>query len=524
MREAGTRSHAEGDLVICHSCYNEQPELSRSLLAEARGSSKEDSEMDDLMDQLPTMETDDAFYTDVSPIHEILREQWDEIVANISPSEEIINQLRDELERTKVKDLITTFGEMFVMSATVAASSETHEDMVGLPPRMMEYLLGLICTIDPDQVCEDRDMNESLEQIVSSAEELIKSMEVEHLPSEIDSLSDEERQNRIIEIKILSRELTAGRFVYPGQYFESAERAYTPHNNVLESELGFTIQNAIDFTIELSDLFKDRYQEVVDAMGAINMAMRLGHGEYVRFIEGREDDDSETILEEYLQSGYVEEAQDRMAEAQERYSKAKNNVWVSQDNLFDLFEDDRAQFEQYLSRMSVSIGSIDEDSFRYPYDHNPLHASPILELNGESNIPHFQALFRALSETYYYDLISHPEYGSTDEHGGSFGEKWGDYVENWSYDSLIKIFPEEHVYLNPKYSVDGEKYETDILVLYDGYCLIFESKTKKMTLDTRSGDYEAIQNDVLDGIGEGYDQAIRLIDFIRRRGSHRVRM
>lgn len=505
-----TKSHTAGDIAICHSCFTEEGDLARSLLAEAEGEAEEDDDIDDMFDQLPKQETEDAFYTDLTPLYDALREQAEEMRDETPPPEDVIEGFRDLLSTADTRRMIGSLGENFVMSSTVAVDPETHKDGLGIPPKMIEYLLGLLCTIEPNEEGEL-----PYDEIHETTDRLTQSLLFHLIDDDIDiqSLPDEERHQHFIEGQVLTRELTAGRFVYPAQYLEAAERAYSPHNDMLQDELGFTIQDAIRFVRELSQLYQERYQRMLDRFGEMGRIARLAHGGFIRHLEQYDDD--EEGMAAYLDSDDLEEAQQEMIEAKERYQEAKQNLWIEKETLIECFSDNGQRFENFLDRMAVSLGSVPEDDFTYPYEHNPLHGRPIIEHDGEYIIPHFNALLRAVAETYYYDLIDLSGYGSQDEHGGEFGSQWGDYVEEWAYECMLTLFPDTEVLVNPEYSVAGDSYETDLVILHEDTCIVIECKAKKLTLPTRRGDYQAVQDDVIDGIGDGHDQASRLIDYIQ---------
>jgi len=508
-----TKSHTAGEIAICHSCFSEQEDLARSLLAEAEGKAEEDDEMDEVFEQLPKHETEDAFYTDFTPLYDALRDSVDEMRDATLPPDEVIQELRGLLSTADTRRMIGSLGENFVASSTVAVDPKTDEDGLGIPPKMIEYLLGLLCTIEPSDEGEL-----PYDEIHDTTDTLTQSLLFHLVDDNVDirSLSEKEQHQRFIEGKVLTRELTAGRFVYPGQFLEAAERAYTPHNEVLQDELGFTIQEAIQFATELSQLCHDRYQQMMDRMHEFGRISRIAHGSFVRHVDEYEDDVEGA--EEYLESDEFEEVRQEALDAWDRYQEAKQDLWIAEATLIDHFPDNEDTFEAFLNRMSVTIGSVPQTDFTYPYEHNPLHESPILEDDGEYIIPHFNAFLRALAETYYYDLIDLPGYGSQDEHGGEFGEQWGDYVEEWAHDSLLNLFPDAAIHSNPTYTVNGDEYETDLVILHEEICIVIECKAQKLTLPTRRGDYQQVKDDVLDGIGDGHNQASRLIEHVQDGG------
>jgi len=92
-----TKSHTAGEIAICHSCFSEEEDLARSLLAEAEGKAEEDDEMEEVFEQLPKHETEDAFYTDFTPLYDALRDSVDDIRDATPPPDEVIQELRDLL-------------------------------------------------------------------------------------------------------------------------------------------------------------------------------------------------------------------------------------------------------------------------------------------------------------------------------------------------------------------------------------------------------------------------------------------
>lgn len=167
--------------------------------------------------------------------------------------------------------------------------------------------------------------------------------------------------------------------------------------------------------------------------------------------------------------------------------------------------------------MSVDVDNF-ESGFRYVDDHNPVHKTPILKKNDCYFLPHPRLPRQALMETYYYDLISDEEYGNPDgESGGSFGDIWGQYIEDWTYDSLKNLLSESEVLLNPEYASSGNE-AADVILWNGKYLVVFECKSKKLVLDTRGGDYETTKRDLQKGIGKATQQAAEFIDKLEEQG------
>jgi rhodanese-related sulfurtransferase len=92
-----TKSHTAGEIAICHSCFSEDGDIARSLLAEAEGKAKEEDEIEEVFEQLPKHGAEGAFYTDFKAIYDALRDSVDEMRDTTPPPDKVIEELRDLL-------------------------------------------------------------------------------------------------------------------------------------------------------------------------------------------------------------------------------------------------------------------------------------------------------------------------------------------------------------------------------------------------------------------------------------------
>jgi len=77
---------------------------------------------------------------------------------------------------------------------------------------------------------------------------------------------------------------------------------------------------------------------------------------------------------------------------------------------------------------------------------------------------------------------------------------------------LSKVFPKSNVLLNPKYP-NGEEI-CDVLVLFDRNILIFQCKSKKLTLPARIGEnINKIREDLEKSLKDSFDQGLKAKDY-----------
>jgi hypothetical protein len=177
----------------------------------------------------------------------------------------------------------------------------------------------------------------------------------------------------------------------------------------------------------------------------------------------------------------------------------------------------------FLKRLSADIDNIDEvthsgDAFRYPYQINPLHKFPLPQCDNRIFLPDSVAVRRAFRETFYYDLISLPDYGDPGGNsGGAFGDTFGDYLEDWVYDCLTSLLSKNCVLKNPMYWTKDLNEACDLLVTAADTLYVIECKIGKLPQQTRTGEIEPIREALENKVVKGYeDQAMDLINQLRK--------
>ncbi|WP_435093381.1 hypothetical protein [Halorubrum sp. N11] len=266
------------------------------------------------------------------------------------------------------------------------------------------------------------------------------------------------------------RELTTLRHADGFQMLEKAYRAYKPWETEMEEQLGFSIEDAVYFTRELTD----------------SMSSRL-EGEELEVAKW-----SPSLLDF----------------SQKAIDLTEDMVWASEETLVDWCVD-TPRFYNFLDRLMIKQGS--DSGFRTVLDINPLERAPFIKSKGEYLLPLPRTLLYALANTFYYDLI-----GSKYE--GEFHLRFGDWLEQWTVDCLTDIFAKEEIIQNYTYEYEGEKVEGDILILHDAEPVVVECKAKKLRAGTRKGHLggvDVIKEDTKRGIGKAYDQADRLVSGVQ---------
>src|SRR5690606_34780902 len=134
-------------------------------------------------------------------------------------------------------------------------------------------------------------------------------------------------------------------------------------------------------------------------------------------------------------------------------------------------------------------------------DYNEIYTRPIIQLSTDRYFvtSTFQAS-RALYETPFYWMIEDESYRPTAQ------KNRGEIAEQIVYQKLITVFGIDAVYRNVLIKENRQKTITDIdvLLLHQQTAVIFQIKSKRLTLLSRQGDIKAIKRDIEAAFGDAY--------------------
>lgn len=332
----------------------------------------------------------------------------------------------------------------------------TPEQDPGLPPRLIQYGVGLTLQTDCETVEE-----QPFESIVNHLLEIKN-----YYRRQRGSFQPLDHPSANPYYGMLWRELTTFRYADGYQMIEKGYRAYKPWEEEMEELLGFSIEDATYYTGELVNKAFDR-------------------------IDGRTQEIAQwspSLIE------FPEEV----------IEKVDESIWISRST-FEEWCDDSNRFSSFLNRLSTHLGS--DSNFRTPSDVNPLEATPFIQIKDEYMYPLPRTLMYSIANTFYYDFLQ-------SAYEGEFHLRFGDWLEGWTIDCLSKVFADSNIIQNYRYTYNGEEVEGDVLICHDRSAIVIECKGKKLTADTRKGNFggiEAIKQDIERGIAEAYMQSDRLI-------------
>jgi len=419
-----------------------------------------------------------------------------------------IDQLEELISMSDPEMLLEKVCYSLIFGGWVSAQP-VPDDTVGLPPSLGEYVIGKIIASEEygNQEPDFQKISE-LAHSISQAYSFGGMKDID--PNE---MSETELSENSLKHSLQIREIGSGRFMFDLQVEDAIKRAYSPHDKYLRDLNGFTAKQSIDFLKFLLLLIEK----------SLNDACDKSNFNFEDVIIGKNS--AELMLEEYQEDGLkkipnrreVKIDAENIEDAYEKLGKYQKNIWLPEEKAVEYLpsEYDVDAFNSFIDRLGFDLYENSAD-FRKINDFNPIRGYPIIRANGKLLIPQMAKARQSLLDTFYYDLINHPEYGDPDgDTGGEFGNKWGDYIEEWAYDSLVNVYGENNVFLNPEYDSTNSEEAADLVVLYNDYLMVFECKSKKLVLQSRGGNISRAKEDLDTGIGSATDQALEFIQHVK---------
>ena len=272
-------------------------------------------------------------------------------------------------------------------------------------------------------------------------------------------------------------------------YIEHAEslarEVYAPHEAALRKAIGFDVEDLIRFAHAAT--------RVVQA--EVNRVMELEMGGFREAVDRGLDAGTESERQ-----AFADEAWNHLQSIHLQLGRA---MTFSVDQV--IAEDpslSRGAVDAILVAFSTSVGVRGPETYRWALDEHPLARRPILALaDARYMVPLVSFICRD-----YVTLID----------GTVAGRRVlpTDYLataaERVSLRMMRGLFSDAEVHGPLYYRVDGERCESDGLVLCESVAIVIEAKAKSISLQATRGDTRRLQRDLEDTISEGVRQGARL--------------
>ncbi|MDE0410838.1 MAG: nuclease-related domain-containing protein [Gammaproteobacteria bacterium] len=177
-------------------------------------------------------------------------------------------------------------------------------------------------------------------------------------------------------------------------------------------------------------------------------------------------------------------------------------------------EDVRRQFgaksDAFFAKFVTPIKAANK-GFTSPISLNTVAIAPIIEFDDYLYVPLQYRLCESIYESPFFWMMDDHKYA--DMHA----ENRGRFSEQTAAEILNSVFGTQNVYENVVISRNGRDYgsEIDVLVVYGEFAIVVQAKSKRVTLNARAGDSDALEKDFKGAIQNPYQQALKCIELIK---------
>ncbi|MBZ5705101.1 MAG: hypothetical protein LAN63_07080 [Acidobacteriia bacterium] len=284
---------------------------------------------------------------------------------------------------------------------------------------------------------------------------------------------------------------------YPHQFLEYASELYGEHDRWFKSNLGFTINDAIQIVRAIPVELERRVNESATRAKAD--------------APGR----AETFLEAGEEAGLSRRELEIRIACDLHFGAARQLLSFTVEEISQISGAGLNVCKAFLNRLSQPFGYRNPrfpntygDASKAPWDYNCVDERPFLEHENRYWLFTNPMLTSVIFYTFYYDLMADVAYRPR------FEASRGAYVERKVRNYATRVFPTETVLLNPTYS-NGQEF-SDVAVLYDGKVVIFQCKAKGLARSARIGEnFVQLRADMQAGIRTAFDQALRARKYLR---------
>lgn len=279
--------------------------------------------------------------------------------------------------------------------------------------------------------------------------------------------SDEVRKSPLKNGLILREAMFYGpESAFPFQYLAMAKERYAPDSAWLQTHVGFDIDEAARFMEGVQKVLRPRY---------------VSHGERCR----TQSPDEWTFLPNF---------RFELAEVADAAGLALDKAEV-------------------IAKRFSTQEQDEELSIRSAFAYNKVSAYPLIRLrDGQMFAFSEYSLFESLYNDPFYWIAKDKKYL------GEHSQTRGSFVELLTERTLRRVFGERNVARGVRFFDAGgnETAEADAVLRFGNRAFIFQAKSKKLTLASRSGDDDAIARDFKGAVQDAYDQAVACTEAIRR--------
>ncbi|MFX0132207.1 MAG: hypothetical protein ACFFDN_01045 [Candidatus Hodarchaeota archaeon] len=409
-----------------------------------------------------------------------------------------INQLREIVETYNPNHLLHSICTKFFFYNPISHKESNQEGL----EIYYEYALSLISSVKCKSP-ENLPNNDTLEEFKNLIINVINLVIQYYMTENLNGRDDLNKQLRFT--SILNYIAIRGDS-YQSHHKELVLNLFKPHNDVLISQIGYTIEDILEF-IESMNKQINTYLKPYEGYSKIELEFQKL---LVAFIISKEKSDYKQLSEDEKQE---------FANTPEFLAlrKKSDDFFRSLEAFFFKIVPNEKIPKRFLDQFCLKPGEnsiFAEGTAFWPLNDSEIYYKPILKINNE--------YFGFGLKVFFRNLINILEAIIRDSNKKYFNDRYlkakGNYLERTTLKYLKKLIPESKSHQNLYYYLeengDFKRYETDGLILYDTNLFIIESKALKYTISARRGSILRIERTLKKFIDEAYSQALRCKNYI----------
>lgn len=497
---------------LCHECMDSYPYLTNGLIAETETYWRDNV--------VPTLGDGIGWYS-ILGFQSIPDDIGDsDGQSGMMSPQELMNSLKSQIHSLGVERTLTYLRLHSILGEHLVDLPYTSRDEAGLTSQLIRFGIGVTMSVNFDGILNLSHLGEipMVTRFPKQYREFVrllrKTIEVfgsdEYLRTETEIEPHQENRYRLeVARAVQNRDLIVSRMAFHGQYLQAMERQYTPFQTELFRLYGIDIVDSVHWSKNIVDYLESVLPNILQrAIEYRNSCLRVLGGYYrAKEVEGR----VETPEEYALTDEYSQLREREMINLNDVLAEIRTSYWVDELDLGELAGAEfNGLFGNFLESIRAKAGNPNLTS---PYDHNPVDETPLVKVGRYTFLPPLPRLCYALSQRFYYLLIDKNEQLSFD-----FGNTWGDIIEIWALNRFNQIFSQSQIAHSIKYTTPENHGEIDILIRFGNHVLVCEVKSKRLSLESRTGSLEQISSDTLDpssGIGEALVQVSQAINALK---------
>lgn len=297
---------------------------------------------------------------------------------------------------------------------------------------------------------------------------------------------------------------------HPKHHLIFSEKLYKPFNVTIKNIFGFTLEDSIIIRDKISSFLNFKYNNEKEKVE--NKAKECSK-EAIKFKHKKISKEHLLInivnIDELITYSDQEIRQlCRINYLNNFYAQFSNVGTFSVKELSEFLDLEYKNVKCFLDLFSCTFNSLENDVEIYQ-PISILKSKPIIKHKDKYIIPSIPLLIWVVEETF------ENEFRKNLKLYGKYISTKHDFLLNQGVEYFQKLLPTSEIETNLFYEIDGNRYETDGIILYNNILIIIEAKANKLSNKAKAGHNLKTKDHLNDIIKDSYNQALRTISYLK---------